>query len=399
MDVAVVGAGYAGLAAALTLARAGRHVAVFEAGDLGECASTLNGGVITSDVKIGLAKLIDRLGVAAARAIHDEGRRAVAHLLRLVSEEGIACHHQQCGRYFAAHTPGNYESLGGECDLLRRHIGIEAEMVPRSEQHREIGSDLYHGGQLRPDMGGLHPALLHKGLLDRALEAGATVAARTPVLGMAGQPGGFTVTTGRGTVRAGEVIVATNGTTGKATPWLRRRVIPIDSQIIATGPLTAETMDRLMPGRRMIVDSFRLHSYFRTSPDGTRILFGGRAGSNQADPRRGGADLYRRMVATFPELAGVAITHWWSGRTGYTFDFLPHIGVHHGIRHAIGFCGAGVVWAPYLGHKAALAVLGSAEAGSVFDGSGFPTRPLYFGRPWFLPAVISYYGLLDRLGR
>ena len=270
-------------------------------------------------------------------------------------------------------------------------------MVPREAQHREIGSDHYHGGQVRPDAGGLHPALFHKGLLDRVEKAGASIAANTRVTAIEAESGRFIVATALGPLSARDILVATNGYTGSATPWLHRRIVPIQSQIIATEELAPETIKQLLPGRRMVLDSCRLHNYFRPSPDGRRILFGGRAGTTEKDPHRSGAHLFRQMTTVFPELATTVITHSWSGLTGYTFDRFPHLGVHRGIHFATGFCGRGVAWAPYLGHKAALRILGAEGAESLFNGRRFPSRPFYFGRPWFLPPVIHWYGLLDRL--
>ena len=102
-------------------------------------------------------------------------------------------------------------------------------------------------------------------------------------------------------------------------------------------------------------------------------------------------------MEVFPELEGVRLTHSWWGYTGYTFDFTPHLIVHDGIHYATGFCGSGVVWAPWLGNKAAHMILGNKEdAQSVFAQRSFPTRPFYRGHSWFLPYVIGWYGLKDR---
>ena len=392
-DAVVIGAGYAGLAAALTLARAGRRVLVLEAGRPGEAASSLNGGMAVGKVKPGFAGLVKNLGLDGAKAVMNEGKEAADYLERLIADEKIACDYARSGWFYAAHTAKDYEALGRQADLLCRHTHIDAAMVPRPEQHREIGSDAFHGGEVRTDIAGLHPAKLHQGLLDRALDAGATIAADTPVVGLVRETGGFTLTTPRGSVGARDVIVATNGYTGRATPWLRRRVIPIRSQIVVTAPLPPHLMDRLMPNRRMYVDSRRLHNYFRPTPDGTRILLGGRAGADAADSTRTRA----RLLTIFPDLADIPVTHAWAGFTGYTFDTMPHIGVHDGAHFAMGFCGGGVVWAPWLGRKVAEKVLGAPEAPTLFDTDAFPTRPCYFGRPWFLPAVMAYYGMLDRL--
>ncbi len=397
IDVAVIGAGYAGLSAALVLARAGRSVLVFDADDPGRGASTRNGGQVSGDVRSGFVELIEEFGLEFAKDLFTEGRRARQHLSRLIEDEGIDCDLRWCGRFNAACTLKDYDALGRETEALGKHLGFEAEMVPREAQHREIGSDHFHGGQVRPDVGGLHPALFHKGLLDSVEKAGASIAAKTRVTAIEAERGRFNVATALGPLSARDVLVTTNGYTGPETPWLRRRIIPIQSPIIATEELAPETMDRLLPKRRMFLDYHRLHNYFRPSPDGRRLLFGGRSGATEKDPHHSGAHLFRQLTTVFPELATTAITHSWSGLTGYTFDKFPHLGVQDGIHFATGFCGRGVVWAPYLGHMAALRVLGAEAAECLFDGRQFPSRPLYYGRPWFLPAVIHWYGLLDRL--
>src|SRR5262249_48353219 len=155
--------------------------------------------------------------------------------------------------------------------------------------------------------------------------------ARTTVTGVRRETGGFTVATERGPVLARDVIVATNGYTGKGTPWLRRRIIPIESQMIATEPLPREAMIRLMPKARLMVDTCRVHNFWRPSPNLSRILFGGRTGAMK-DPQGRATYPYRRLTELFPELAGVRLSHAWSGTLGYTFDLLPHIGIHEGVH-------------------------------------------------------------------
>jgi glycine/D-amino acid oxidase-like deaminating enzyme len=397
VDVAVVGSGYAGLTAALTLARGGRETLVFEAGLVGEGASTRNGGIVEIGLKAPFGKLAARVGLDRAKALYAGARDAADFLEAFLRREKIDCHYQRCGRFIGAHRPGDYDRMARELELQVKHLGSEDAMVPKAEQHRMVGSDHYHGGALHRACAAIHPALQHQGLLERALAADVVLAEKTPVTGIERNRAGFTVTAGAGRIEARDVVIATNGHTGPLSPWLRRRIIPIQSQMIATEPLAPDVLDRLLPGGQTLGDTCRLHHYYRRSPDGRRILFGGRAGANQADPRRSGSHLYRRLTALFPELAGVRISHSWTGMTGYSFDSLPHMGVHDGVHYAAGFVGSGAAMALYLGHKTALRVLGSPEAANVFDALTHPTRPLYDGRPWFLPMVIAYYGWRDSL--
>ena len=120
--------------------------------------------------------------------------------------------------------------MAREAEFLNEHFDAGAYMVQKSDQHSEIGSDLYYGGQIRTDIHGVHPGKLHHGILERAMEAGVDVQNRTEVTGIQRDGDRFEVATSRGTIRARNVVVATNGYTGKATPWLQRRVIPIPSQ-------------------------------------------------------------------------------------------------------------------------------------------------------------------------
>lgn len=399
VDVAIVGSGFTGLSAALTLARAGRNVFVFEASEAGFGASSRNGGMVGAHLKWGVFDLIDRYGKARALALLSEAHAAREYVAHLVESEQITCDFRRVGSFVGAHRPSHYESMARELEFLKKETGFEGEMVPRAEQRQEVGSDLYYGGRVAFMNAGLHPALYHQGLLERVLSVGAAVAARTPVTGIAREGQAFLVTTPRGRVRARDVIVATNGYTGGATPELCRRLIPIGSYMIATEPLDAAVMRRVMPKGRMIADTKRILYYYRPSPDGARILFGGRAGTTETDVQVSGRRLYRFMTRVYPELAGVKVTHSWTGFVAFTFDKLPHTGVREGIHYAMGYCGSGVAMATYLGHKTALRVLGSPEAATPLEGLEFPTRPFYTGNPWFLPLVAFTYRWADRLAR
>ena len=398
IDVVVVGSGYTGLNAALEVARAGRSVLIFDSGDAGYGCSTRNGGQISTSIKPGFAELARRHGEQAAFAILKEGRTALDWIGDFLAREEIDCAYEVCGRFHAAHTPRHFKVLAASVKAQPKGLEVPVHVIPRAEQREELGTDYYHGGVVYEAHASLDPAMYHQGLLDRVLQAGGTVVPHCAVTGLARDGAGFSVTTPRGTVRAGNVIVATNGYTGPLTQWLRRRVIPIGSYIIATEPLSSDQMDRLMPTRRVVSDTRKVVYYYRTSPDRSRILFGGRVTNAETDPEKSGRLLKKELVRLFPELADVGFSHSWSGTVAYTFDTLAHVGCHDGVHYAMGYCGSGVSMASYLGMRVGQQVLGLTEGRTALDGLSFPTRPLYSGKPWFLAPAVAFYRWRDNQG-
>lgn len=396
-DVVIVGSGYTGTSAALTLARNGRGVLLLDAEDPGYGASSRNAGYVGRTLWHKFDPLTRKFGKDKGKDLAGQGVEAHNYMVNLIEKEQIRCHFVYCSRFIAAHTPGHYKKLTKDYDKLRE-AGIEmnVEMVPQAEQHREIGSDRYYGGMLLHGTGSVHPGLYHLGLLERAMKSGAEVHGRTKVTNIAREgEGGFTVTTTRGTVRARDVIVATCGYSGPEVKWFQRRILPIRLFQIATEPLPKATLDRLIPRGRTLLDSKVNIYWLRRSPDDTRIIVGGRTGVEDGGLTGKARKLHDAMVEVFPELKDIKVTHCWEGQTGFSFDELPHIGTHDGVHYAMGYCGVGMPMGTWLGHKVGLKVLGKPEGKTPFDGRAFPGRPYYWGKPWFLPFVIGYFNLCD----
>jgi len=398
VDVAVVGSGYTGLHAALQTARGGRTTLVLDAEDAGWGCSTRNGGQISTSIKPSFDALARRHGPQRAAAILREGQQSLAFIGRFVREEGIACDFGQVGRFHAAHNAAQFDALVARVRHQPPGLEVPATIVPREAQRAEIGTDAYWGGVVYEQHCSVHPARYHQGLLQRVLDAGAQVAPRTAVQRIERDGSGFRLTTPRGAVQARDVVVATNGYTGALTPWLRRRVIPIGSYMIATESLPVALVDRLIPKNRIVSDTRKVVYYYRASPDRRRILFGGRVSHQETDPRVSGPLLHADMVALFPELRATRVTHSWCGFVAYTFDELMHTGVHDGIHYAMGYCGAGVGTASYFGMRIGQRVLGLPEGVTALDDLPFETRPFYNGKPWFLAASVRWYRWRDRLG-
>lgn len=401
VDTLIVGAGYSGLSAALTLARAGRDVTVVDSEMIGHGCSSRNGGQIgPSFHKLGLAGLTSAFGAGKATEILRESMESLTYLKTLIAKEGIDCDMQpNAGRFKGVSHASQYEETARSNEDLSKAVGFQFEMVPEAQQSAHIGSDFYKGGAHYPDDGHLQPAKYVLGLAQKAVEAGAKIYVPARATGVIRDGGRFTVQVAGKTISARQVLIATNGYSGPELPFFHRRIMPLRSAIIATEQLAPDLIRSAFPTGGCVVDGSRLVLYYRPSPDGTRVVFGGRSFDLADRPKNYAPDLKRLMVRIFPQLADAAVSHAWSGTVAYTFDYAPHLGCHDGLHYVMGYCGSGVGRATYFGHKAALQMLGDAAGKTSLDGLTFPTRPFYTGTPWFLPAVLRWHSLMDRLGR
>ena len=400
VDVLVVGSGYTGLCAALQTARGGRATLVIDSAEPGWGCSSRNGGQVSTGIKPDYASLEKEFGRETALEVHREGQRALSWIGDFIQHESIDCDYRVCGRFFGAHTARHYDKLAQKMATQPRGLEMDAFLVPRSEQSAEIDTEFYHGGLIQSQHAALDPAAYHQGILNRVLESDASVVGHTRAtrIERSRDGTGFVVDTDRGRVRAGEVVVATSGYTSRLTPWQQRRVFPIGTYMIATEDLGEAVARSLIPGDRMIVDTRRIVVYYRLSPDGRRLLFGGRVSLNETNPRISAPRLHEHVTTIFPQLRDAKVSHSWMGFVGWTFQHMPHLGCHDGIWYSMGYCGSGVALASYFGTRLGQQVLGLDEGRSVLSDLPFRTRPLYYGKPWFLSASVGWYGFLDRIG-
>ena len=235
----------------------------------------------------------------------------------------------------------------------------------------------------------VNPQKYHSGLLRAVLKRGVPVISDCAVKGITA---GFTVQTVKGTTQADKVLLATNGYTRAPFAWFARRVFPLPSYLIATEPLSPDQIADVAPGGRMMVETRARHSYFRVSPDGTRLLYGGRASMVPMDLTLAARRLHATMAQVWPQLTNTKVSHVWAGNTGYTFSHMPHVGQHAGLHYAMGFSGSGTVMAPWLGAKAAYQALGDPRGHTWYSHAGLRSSWLHpFETPYFLHAANLWY--------
>jgi glycine/D-amino acid oxidase-like deaminating enzyme len=396
-DVVIVGSGNVGLSAALSLARLGRKTVVLDAEEVGHGASTRNAGYLGRGLAFKYSDLAAKLGREDAAQLASVAVAAHDYTAALIRTEQITCAYRDTGRFLAAPSRKAYDKLSKDLDMMRTDgVPIDAEMIPRERQHEKIASDIYHGGQLLRGNGIMHPGLMHAGLVDRARAQGADVIGFCPVTGVERQGAGFVVTTAKGKIETRDVFIATNGYTPKAFPWHRRRVVPASAFMIATETISPDLMARVLPGGTPLLEACNTPLWIRPNEDGTRILLGGRTGEDLDTLPRKTEQLYSEMIRVVPALEGTKLTHSWTGKVAMSFDWLPHTGTHEGMHYAMGWCATGIPMGTYLGHQTALRIVGDPASATVLDDRPFPTRPFYYGNPWFLRWAVWWLQYQDR---
>lgn len=401
-DVVVLGAGFTGLSAARTLAKNGTRVVLLESETIGWGASSRNGGMVLTGMKLSVETLARRYGMEKTRRMYAASLASIDCVEQIVNEEAMECDFSRCGHLEVACKQAHFDAYARSVEVIAREFHHQLRIVPKNELRTEIGSGIYFGGMVDEVSAGVNPARYVAGLARAAQRAGACIYehARVESIARSTRQGksGFTVKSARGEVFAENVFVGTSGYTGGATPQLQKKIIPIGSFIIATERLNDKLAQELSPRNRQIFDSKHYLHYYRLTPD-NRMLFGGRAAFFPETAKtisQSAAILHRDMIEVYPQLRGAKVEYVWGGTLDFAFDMMPHAGEIDGLHYAVGYAGHGVAMATYLGQAIACNLCGKAGENPYGD-IAFPGAPLglYNGNPWFLPLAGFYHKMLD----
>ncbi len=398
VDVAIIGGGYTGLSAARTLAKRGVNVAVLEAETIGWGASSRNGGMTLTGLKVPMQTIIKNYGREIAKELFQCSIDSVNTVEEIIKEENINCGFARTGHLLAANKPKHFDALKDEVEFMAKEFNHKVHLVAPGELKSEIGTDVYHGALVDDVSGGLNPAQFVTGLADAAEKAGANLCARARVNRLRRGENRFVLETERGALSAESILVATSGYTGNVTQKLQKKIIPIGSFIIATERLSDELAHELSPKNRMIFDFKHYLNYFRLWDN--RMIFGGRAAffpENKNTIAQSGEILRREMIQVYPQLKDVKVEYVWGGTLDFAFDQMTHVGELDGVHYSLGYAGHGVAMGTYLGKTVAEAMLNGNIKEHPFAKFDFPNAPLglYDGRPWFLPFAGMWHKILD----
>ena len=399
-QVAIIGAGYAGMATAVELSKLGIEAVVLDAESPGYGASTRSGGLVGGMASVKKPLVAPMPSPEHAQQMTSDAGDGLALLERLIEEEKIECGWHKTGRFTGAWSKSAYRKMRDDAEKLNQAGNANAYVVAPDQQREEIGSDFYHGGLVTEEAGHLHPALYFSGLLNACRGRGVVVCAQAKVVSLQQGDGGWSVRTSRGELKAQDVVIATNGYTGDLTPQFQQRLVALQPYIIATEPLPEELAKGLSPKDRSFADSKRIVTFYRLSSDGRRMIFGSRVKWRDMSPTEMAPLLYDIMVERFPQLADTKVTHAWTGNVALTLDEQPHLGQLEGLHYALGCNGSGVAMMTYMGTQLACKIAGQPNYRCAFDSGDFPTHPFYNGRSrWFLPVIGNYLKMRDWIDR
>ena len=401
-DVAIIGGGYTGLSTAHHLAQAGLAPVVLEASRIGWGASGRNGGVVSAKFRISSAEIAGVYDLAMARRMAEIANESV----ELIGELVQACDIPEAGFMMSgnlkcAHNAVSMDKLRNEQRWLAANMHETGlRLQDAAEVAEETGSRDFVGGLLNPHGGLIHPLNFVRGLAESVHREGVPVFEQSPVRSMRRDGERMLLETPTGTVSAGQVVIATNAYSdlSPATDQVQRTLVPFRSAMIATEPLIGPAFDKLLATKRSYTETRRMMRWFRRAGD--RILFGGRGAFGKADSAAATDALRRKMIAIFPELASVQITHRWSGLVGMTLDSVPHVGrLDPRVSYAVGYNGAGVAMATLMGRYLARIVQGETPELGLLWAAHLKKLPFYPVREPAVRMVAGWYQFLDAIGR
>lgn len=402
-DVAVVGGGLAGLSAALELAQRGFSVRVLEGREVGWGASGRNGGQAIHGLACDQSTVEEQLGIDDARRVWAMSVEALDLIRQRIATHGIDCDWRD-GYLGLATTPRKGADLAAWADRTEQLYGYPLTRIAPADIGRWIASPRYHSGVHDPRSGHLHPLKYTLGLARAARAAGAVLHEHSPVQAL--RHGERTqLVTAKGTVTARQVLLAGNvylhGSLTGVAPALEPRIMPVGTYIACSERLDPALAASLIPSRSAVCDTNFVLDYFRTTND-DRMLYGGRVSYSTQTPANLPESMRRRMVGTFPQLAGAKVEYAWGGFVDISMNRAPDFGRlagHPNVYYLQGFSGHGLALTGLAGRLVAEAVAGDASRFDVF--ARLKHRPFPGGALMRMPALVlgmAWYRLRDMLG-
>jgi gamma-glutamylputrescine oxidase len=394
-DVAIIGAGFTGLATAYFLQKLGYKAVVLDEYCVGWGGSGRNGSLMLVGYKHSLVHIAKKYGVEAAKEMLHMSLDGINLVKKIVNEHQIDCDLTNKGSFCAAFKPSHLEGLKKEQEFMMKHLDYENYIVEAKDSRQEVNSPLYHGGLIDPNSHYFHPLNYAIGLADAVEAVGGQIYESSKAISIKHTQNEVIISTSEGTVKAKEVVVATNGYTSSLVNKLHKSVIPVGSFMIATKQLEKSLAESLIPNRRGLFDTKKWLYYFRLSQD-NRLLFGGRVDFRAKENTDLFNTLRGNMLEVFPQLQNVEIEYKWGGKLALTMDLFPHIGkTDDGVHFALGYSGHGVSLSTLMGKLIAMNIHQKERNLTKLEKLPLKEVPLHNQRVVVLSLIGSYFRFLD----
>ncbi len=393
-DVCVVGGGLAGLSTALSLAERGRSVVLVEAQRIAWGASGRNGGFLSPGYACDISGIVERVGLDRARELFALSEDAVGRVTRRVGEHEIDCDLRETGGLRCWWTP-DADAARREQEYIADTLGRAVEFWPRDKLREHLVTTRYHDALYSPGHKQFHPLNYALGVA-RAVEAkGGRIFESSPVTGLDLDRAEKSVTTAAGRVRAKSVVMACGGYIDGLEPRLSGALQPIATYVMVTEPL-GDRLAEAVRTQATVIDSRFDFDYWRPLPD-TRLLWGGGVSTRRTDPSNLAQFMLNKLLAVFPQFAGIRAETAWGGLMGYPRHKMLQMGeLSPGAWYCMGFGGHGMATTTLAGELVASAIAEGDDRYRLFAPYGLDWTGGAVGRA-YVQALLWYYDLRDKL--
>lgn len=396
-DVVIIGGGYTGLSVAYHLQQRNVKTTVLEKDVVGGGASGRNGGEVLIGYVLSMRTLAKKYGHDAARQMFQMSLDSIDLIERIIQAEGIACDFYRNGNLVAAYKPSHLDDLKREQQFLYENYQFETKIVEKEDLHTEMDTTFYHGAFVDEKSAIFHPLNYCLGLAEAVEKRGGTIYEHSQAINIDRvSPNKVIVETKNGRVVAKQVGMFVNAYTTDLHKTIERALVPVESIVLATEPLSKQLCERLIKHNRAASDTKRLLYYFRRTAD-NRMVFGGSGRTvSQRDAARLFDTLQAGMVSVFPALKDAKVEYRWSGKVGFTMERIPYMGqLEDGTHFAFGYAGHGAAMSTLLGKLVALNMLSEGDKNNPLDRSNLKPIPFYSQHARAVGIMKYYYKFLD----
>ncbi|GGB40743.1 putative oxidoreductase OrdL [Lentibacillus populi] len=358
-DVVVIGGGFSGLSTAYHLQRKNCQTIILEKESVGFGASGRNGGEVLTGYIGSMELHAKKKGLEAARQMWQLSLDSIDLIEHIINTHQISCAFRRNGDFHAAYKPSHLDGMKREQEVMERDFDYKKiKVVEKQDLHSELNTPFYHGGRVDESSAHFHPLNYALGLAEAVEEMGGTIYEQSEALSYRKESGKVVVNTNKGRVIAKELVIVTNAYSGDFQKTIKKTIVPVESIMIATEPLSEELCQDLIKHDRAVSDTKNLLYYFRLTAD-HRLAFGG---SGRSSSKRDQENLFNNlragMITVFPQLKNAQVDYRWGGKVGFTQEMLPYMGqLEDGSYYAFGFAGHGAAMSSMAGKLIAKNIL------------------------------------------